>query len=338
MLNQPPFNVSFSAEENCLNACFSVLLLSSASFLKPSFDTSFALLRSSQPANTKMLEFLVQQGADIATCHPSAWPRQLWVAHEQLIWFLRNGLSTDNASIYSFMVPEMQPLSKTCSLSRGSQGCCDKHNVQMGVVQVFSSKEVASLLHRNSETPQHPLSFFISLQPGQGILDRELESGINVNGRGGDLQNDTPLRAAARAGDHGTIQRLVSHGARVKFSDSDCELSAFQLACGGYRRDPTKLRFIEPRAGLNLGEIADSSIRDRFREVVELLLTTGANSSDRGTFGCLSPLLLATDAKITKLLLAHGADPNEYDGPKCRLNCENNGFIAYHSSYQFPRL
>lgn len=134
MLNQAPYNVDFNAKESYWTDRCSVLFLSSATFWEPfSLDTTFALLGGSQPASTKMLEFLVQRGADVTTCHPSTWSRRHWVAKKQLKWLLQNGLPVDTIPIFSVMAPHMLGDFEDCTCLH-PQGFCEQHDVQRKIV------------------------------------------------------------------------------------------------------------------------------------------------------------------------------------------------------------
>lgn len=59
----------------------------------------------------------------------------------------------------------------------------------------------------------HPLSFFISLEPGWQFIFRVLDTGIDVNGTGYSNSSFlTPLRAAATNRDIELVKELVSQG------------------------------------------------------------------------------------------------------------------------------
>ncbi|GAB1312568.1 hypothetical protein MFIFM68171_02778 [Madurella fahalii] len=293
------------------NGQCSALLLSAAT-LKDSFAYS-SLLARSRPASTDMLGFLVRQGAEINTCHPSLWTQQYWLSGEQLKWLRDNlnGVEYDGISIYSIMFPSMQdPPRFTSSGDKDSAERSILQSLDNLGVPILSAHESESLRHyRNFETDVHPLSFFISLKPGPDFIDRVLEAGIDVNGTGRLSGADTPLQAAARANDYAVAEKLVSRGAQVRCAEQHCELTTLQLACGvqGFGEMGIKYQPIDPR-------------------ISKLLLRHGADPNGRGKYCCISPLQLAHNARVVELLLAYGADANE---PVTR--CEACALEHFHS-------
>jgi ankyrin repeat protein len=294
------YRVEYDGTVEFLNTHCSVLLLSAASFRdtigNPFGPLTAQKLAKFQPASIEMLGFLVRQGADINTCHPSLWSGQHRIDGEQLKWLIDNSPDRLGVSIYRIMFTFMQV--------RDFRNPQHDSDVERTILQslanqylpVFSEREAISFRHhRNIETDRHPLSFFISLKPGPGFIHQVLESGIDVNGRGKRPGTDTPLRAAARASDFDLVEKLVSLGAKVSDTEHDFGLTALQLACGAR---------VSPEGGITTPQPAN-------RRIAELLLENGADPKATGIFCCVSLLELVEDVVAFELLLDHGENANE---------------------------
>jgi len=99
------------------------------------------------------------------------------------------------------------------------------------------------------------------------------------------LDNETPLHIAAAKGHTDTIKALLAGGALVNMMDSDRENPLFKAVMGK-----------KPAA-------------------VSLLLGNGALSSIRNAYGN-TPLLLANNTEIVRILLEHGVSPDDADEGK----------------------
>ena len=95
--------------------------------------------------------------------------------------------------------------------------------------------------------------------------------GINVNGKGGDADEDTPLRVAARLADVDLIETLVSHVAKATFAEQDCRFTAVKLASGAHMdlervvSVNSDIELIDSRAaGFLLGNGTDPNATSRY--------------------------------------------------------------------------
>lgn len=276
LLRKALSNVTVDSEVWCTTRRYSVLLLSSGTF----DDTVPALqiLNRSRPASTDTLDFLVQNGADVASCHPRFWSEECWVEGTQVLWLLRNGLVDHSpTSVYSLLRPMMRNEGIHPPNKNIVQWLLDQS------VPIFTLDEASFLKEdQNAETDQHPLSFFIATRCCPELIDRVLESGVSINTRGKDPKGFTPLEAAVDIEAVPIVEKLISLGVNIHRAGG----IPLQLACS--RRHPVG------------------------RQMAELLLKAGANPNRRGRICCPSPLQVVRDVEVMRLLLANGANPNEH--------------------------
>ncbi|KAK4210291.1 hypothetical protein QBC37DRAFT_485471 [Rhypophila decipiens] len=324
-LLQSPFNMSVNAEVHYCNQRYSVLFLSAGSSCED-FPLTW-VMSGSLPASPSVLEDLVRRGADISTCHPRYWSQQHWVAGKQLLWLLEKGLLAHGlTSVYGLLLPRMQTKSPMKNNPKTriqtDENRLEDRNILEWLcerdVPLISAAEASSLRCSGSVgTSQHPLSYFISLQPQSEVLDRVFGVHIDINARGGDPLSDTPLRAAIRVADCATVERLVSMGVETKITryDSEYPFTALQLACHTIQVYP-EWRHLYPGGNYSRDFLLPHT------RIVKTLLKTGVDPNRRGTLCCISTLQVTAGAKIMKLLLEYGADPNEVVSPCSR--CEHS--------------
>ena len=242
-------------------------------------------------ASIEMLEFLVRQGADINTCHPALQPSINWDQHNNwaLTWFIDNGLDLDGESICSLMMRRLK-----CSGSlKMLQSLIHRD------VPIFALDEPLED-HRKFTSNEHPLSFFISLQPDVEFIYQLLETRIDVNGTGQNVQTDTPLQAASRIKDLGLVKNLISRGALINNTEYEGEFTPLQLACRS-------------------GKYSVSC--PVYFDIAKYLLENGADPNVTGGRRGGTPLGLAIlssdpDIRLIELLLGHGADVNAWTQTK----------------------
>ncbi|KAL9078300.1 MAG: hypothetical protein Q9157_002788 [Trypethelium eluteriae] len=265
----------------------SILLLAATGI---QVDNELGLLSSSGCANIDMLEFLVSQGASINTCcaalrYSLCERRNNFTEADNLKWLVDNGIDLTGKSIFSMIIRRVQwerPLGLLQSLIRRD-------------VSIFSPEESLKD-HRNFTADIHPLSFFILLEPGREFIHRVLETGIDVNGTGRDIETETPLRAAVGIGNLKLVQELMHRGALITDTECRSACTPLQLACG-YRKFRSR-----------------SDYQVHF-SLAQYLLENGADPNSTGKHGLATPLQLALESsnpniQFIELLLDHGADVN----------------------------
>jgi ankyrin repeat protein len=262
----------------------SILLLAATSM---EVDNELGLLRTCESDNTEMLGFLLRAGADIDTCRPVLRSLHQQFHHcideDQLRWLIDNGLDLTGESICGIMVRRL-PLG-------GSLGVL-KSLVRRNV-PIFSPGEPTKDYRKFTDL--HPLSLFISLKPGQEFISEVLETGIDVNGTGRDVETNTPLRAAVKMKDLRLVKELVSRGALINDVECRSKYTPLQLACG-----PSTSFIYRP---VNF-------------DMAKYLLERGADPNATSGSVHETPLRLAllsrdSDIQLIELLLEYGADVNQ---------------------------
>lgn len=275
------------------------------------------LLNTPRPASAKMLDFLLQQGADINACHPRFWRSQHWISGEQLAWLVDNLArfeSLEGISVYRMIFPRIQEWENNGDIPfhvdmpfgidiSGTEKAAEMAAVgklfRQFAVPIFSLSESELLQGRYYfETWQNPLSFFILLKPGNDFISSVINAGVDINGAGSCPGTDTPLRAAVKMNDLSLVKLLVSQGAKITKTESSYYFTTLQLAAGA------PLRLFRS----HLSSEADGTIDPR---IAEFLLQQGADPNGRAMMCCVSPLQIAEDPLIVQHLLDNGANPRE---------------------------
>ncbi|KAM7205552.1 hypothetical protein V8F20_003136 [Naviculisporaceae sp. PSN 640] len=304
--------------------CYSVLLLSSGTF-----DVTVSALRilaRLSPATDNTLEFLVQKGADVASCQPKFWSKECWVEGTPLMWLLRNGvLDHGPTSVYSLLRPAMWRRQIHYDRNRTLRRKVSEiaHWLHDRAIPVFSPQE-ASLFKWNQkiEINLHPLSVFIDVGCRPEIIDCVLESGISINTGGKDPESYTPLETAVHRTDTVSLSKLIARGAKIDAGEEAQRPTALQLACN---------------CQCSIDYPCDTKL---MMKTVEILLKAGADPNLR-TKGCNPPLAIVRHVDLLKLLLAYGADANDsiFGSGKCGhrgLRKCNSGYLSWPQEVSVP--
>ena len=312
------------------NSHCSVLFMSAATFPRE----RPRLLDTPSPARVKMLDFLLQQGADINACHPRFWRSQHWISGEQLAWLVDNLArfeSLEGISVYRMIFPRIQRWGKygdmpfqvdkpfrtdTSDIEKAAEMAAVGKLFRQFAIPIFSLSESKLLQGRYYfETQQNPLSFFISLKPGNDFISSVINAGVDINGAGRSSWTDTPLKAAVKVNDLNLVKFLVSQGAKITKTESSYHFTTLQLAAGAPLRSFRS----------HLSSKADGTIDPR---IAEFLLQQGADPNGRARICCVSPLQIAEDPPIVQHLLDNGANPREVVRrcPRCK-NCGGESFF-----------
>ena len=201
-------------EEEC-----SVLLLAATNLYH---DNELRLLQNNKLSSTEMLEFLIQYGANIDSCCPimrsTIYRKYGLLSDATLRWLIEQGLDLTGLSICGIMTRLL-----TSGVSLSTLQFLIYRNLP-----IFAANEPLKD-YRNFTTYTHPLSLFISLNPGPKFIDRVLETEIDVNGTRRH-KKETPLQAATKQQDLELVKKLISRGAAV----NDTNIYAYtplQIAC-----------------------------------------------------------------------------------------------------------
>lgn len=272
----------------------SVLLLA-ATWMR--VDNELGLLQGHRnlSASIDMLRFLMQQGADVNTCHPilrsNSDRRSLnCIYKDSLQWLIDHGLDLTGESVCNIMMRRL-----------GGSG-------SLGILQflihrnipIFSPDEPL-VDHKNFTTRMHPLSFFILLVPDLEFIYQVLETGIDVNGTGQNVKTDTPLGAAAQIDNLTLVKELICRGALVNDTECGSKYTPLQLACGA----------LDCR-----NDSFDEGLCPARFDVASYLLEKGADPNATGSKRGETPLRLALmspnpNIQLIELLLESRADVNE---------------------------
>lgn len=124
----------------------------------------------------------------------------------------------------------------------------------------------------------------------------------------------TPLSKAAKRGDSAAVERLLAQGADPDKSGGFGEYPLYYAAWAGNARIARQL--LDKGARADRHPLLALAARGGSTEVVELLLSHGANLNDSGGGGpyALAPLAsvaMSGDARMARFLIEHGADPEQ---------------------------
>lgn len=297
---------------------WSVLLLSVTG---KTVHNDLGLLDKDMVADIEMLDFLYSHGASVCSCHEILkasveGTSDTTAVHGHILrWLINHGLDVRGKSIFDIMM-------------RVGHTSCEE---ELETLQILQQKELP-IFSAETSSPDcevfaamdHPLSYFISLNPGFGFIRQLLETDININGRGLKALSKTPLQAAVEQGSINLVKELVARGANV--NDRSGEMTALQLAC-----QPSSIIGRDLQTGRDRTKPQEPCIA-----IIQYLLRHGANVNERVNGQIVSrkldivttPLHIAiiwesswtTKINVVKTLLDHGADVNArggcYQNPK----------------------